>query len=73
MLVYLQSAPVSNSWQLSSHYREVKHTSVNEVMDEEEQGRQVIMVHGKAKTVRDVIEEIRKKAKDNTRRDFSEG
>lgn len=42
-------------------------------MDDEEQDRQVIMVHDKPKSVRDVIEDIRKKAKDNARRDFSEG
>ena len=47
--------------------------SVNEVMDDEKLNQQVIMVHGKMMSVRDVLEEIKRKAKDKKNRDFAEG
>lgn len=47
--------------------------TVNDIMDEEEQDRQVIMAHGKPTPIKDVIKAIKKKAKDKRERSFSEG
>lgn len=46
---------------------------VNDIMEEEEQGNQIIMVHGKPMKVKDVLEEIKRKTRDKEERLFSEG
>jgi hypothetical protein len=47
--------------------------SINDIMEDEEKGNQVIMTDDGLMSVKDVLEKIRKKAKDNTKRNFSEG
>lgn len=48
-------------------------STVNDVMEDEEQGRQVMLVDGKPMLIRDILEKIKKKNKDKTEREFSEG